>query len=216
MNRITRVLLLAAATLALSTLAGATPIPSCTDSTVENHDVTTITNGCTLGGLTFTDFIVNSAPPGSTVFLSSVGTGLVTGGVDLGFQVTTVAPPVDVILFYTVSGPSIIGVDNQQNGVNGVRIQELVCSVSFSSTGICPGQDVLANFVNPPTTSATFAPQTTVYIMKDISLPNENSFISSFVNSQETGGVPEPATMALFGLGLLGMGLAGRKTLRRR
>jgi hypothetical protein len=196
---------------------GATTVPNCTTLEGDNlNNVTDFANGCTLGGLTFNNFSYSSAPAGSSVFLSALGTGIVNGGVDLGFQLTTVTPPVDIMLFYSVSnggiGPSIVGVDNSQNGIN-TTIGELVCSVQFSS-GICPSADVLANFSNPPTTSATFAPQSQVYIEKDISLPNGNSFISSFVNSQETSGVPEPASILLLGAGLVGIGLMSKRKPR--
>jgi hypothetical protein len=206
---------LPAAFLAIAATVGATPmIPTCTSLEGDNlNNATDFGNGCTLGGLTFTNFSYSSTPSGTSVFLSSVGTGVVAGGVDLGFQLTTATPPVDIILFYDVSnggsGPAIVGVDNGQNGVN-TTIQEVVCSVQFS-LGVCPSKDVLANFSNPPTTSATFAPESQVYIEKDISLPDGNSFISSFVNSQETTGVPEPTTMLLCGVGLLGLGFIGRR-----
>lgn len=199
-----------AAMLAMAVTLSATP--TCTS--VEGDNINSI-SACTLGGLTFSNFADSSTPTGSTVWLSAVGTGVVSGGVDLGFQLTTAKPPVDILLFYDVAGTGIIGVDNEQNGVN-TTIGEVVCSVAFVG-GVCPKADVLASFSNPPTQSATFAAQTMVYIEKDISLPDGSSFISSFVNSQETGGVglpggvPEPSTVAMIGLGLWGIGWFGRK-----
>jgi hypothetical protein len=206
-----------AALLGIAITAVASPVPSCTSLEGDNiNNTTDFGNGCTLGGLTFSNFSYSSAPVGTSVFLSAVGTGVVGNDVDLGFQLTTATPPVDIILFYDVSnegtGPSIVGVDNQQNG-NQTTIQEVVCSVAFSS-GICPTtptNDVLANFTNPPTTSATFAPQSSVYIEKDISLPDGTSFISSFVNSQDLSGVPEPGTFLLLGAGLGGIGLMRKR-----
>jgi hypothetical protein len=80
----------------------------------------------------FDQFAVNSTPPGSNIFLSAVGTGVVGDSVNLGFQITTPAPPNDTLFQYrvsTLSGtPTITGVDNFQNGAGGVRISELVCA----------------------------------------------------------------------------------------
>ena len=153
--------------------------------------------GCSFGNLVFDQFSVVSAPPGSTIFLSSIGSAVVPSGVNLGFQITTPTPPVDTIFQYRITGYTN-GVDNAHNASGSGKIQEIVCSVPFAG-GICPTGFVLANFVNPPTNIAFYAPQQVVYILKDISLPDTNSFISSFVNSAE---VPEPSTigLALFGL----------------
>jgi hypothetical protein len=204
---------LPAALLAIAVTVGATPVPDCTTLEGDNiNNVSDFGNGCTLGGLTFSNFSYTAPGNSTNMWLYALGTGVVSGGVNLGFQIATQAP-VDISLFYSVStggsGPSIIGVDNEQNGI-GTTIQEVVCSVPFSD-GICPSIDVLANFVNPPNTSAIFAPQSEVYIYKDISLPNGDSSISSFVNSQELSGVPEPTTLLLFGAGMLGIGLFGRR-----
>jgi hypothetical protein len=106
---------------------------------------------------------------------------------------------------------SIDGVDNSHNGTDGVRIGELVCATAFVS-GICPSGSVLANFANPPIGLATFPPQSQIFILKDISLPNSNSFISSFVNSVES---PEPATSLIAAFGLFGLAGAFRVVSRR-
>ena len=189
---------------------------ACTDPSVLGKDVTTI-SACSLGGLTFSAFSVNGVPnpPGSSVFLSAIGTQAgPPGEVTLGFQIvtpwngTTVTQD-DTVLMYTVTGPGDIGgVNNLQSGGLGVTIQEIVCSVMFVS-GQCPTGDVLTNFTNPPTTSGSFAAQSTIYILKDISQNGANASISGFLNSVET--VPEPATLSMMGLGLLGLGLIGRR-----
>ena len=192
-------------------LASASPV-DCT--TVLNTNVLSI-GSCSLDGLVFSQFMVNSAPTGSSIFLSSVGTGVVGNSIDLGFQIATSTPPSDTLFEYQVStlngGVAIMGANNSQNGTAGARIGELVCAVPFVA-GICPSASVLANFANPPNTSATFAAQSQVYILKDISLPSSSSFVSSFVNSVE---VPEPAISLLTVLGLFGMGRVLRKRSRR-
>jgi len=197
-----------------SSLAMATP--TCIND--EGMDVTTI-GSCTLGGLTFSTFTVNGVPnpPGSSVFLSSIGTQAGPGGeVDLGFQIvtpwngTTITQD-DTILTYSVSGPGdIVGVNNLQSGGQGVVIQEIVCSVAFVS-GNCSQSNQLTNFSNPPNNSGSFAAQSTIYILKDISQNGANASISGFLNSVETSTVPEPATLSMMGLGLLGFGLIGRR-----
>jgi hypothetical protein len=197
-----KVVCLTIALLGSCTLASASPV-AC--MTVLNTNVLGI-GGCSLGGMLFDQFGVNSAPSGSSIFLSAAGTGVVGDSVNLGFQITTPAPPSDTLFEYrvsTLSGtPSIMGVDNFQNGAGGVRIGELVCAEPFVG-GICPTGGVLANFANPPNTSATFSPQSQIFILKDISVPNSNSFISSFVNSVDA--VPEPGTSLLVALGLFSM-----------
>ena len=204
--------------LSFGTLVNAAAIDCTTAPAIGSNVLSLNPMGCFGGGLLFDTFSVSSAPPGTTVFLSAIGTGPVGSpqGFSLGFQITAPNPPVDTILQYRVTaqaGFSIIDVDNAQNGVN-TRIGEVVCSVAFVS-GVCPTGNVLANFANPPTTMPpAFAPQSVVYILKDVSEPSTNSFISSFVNSHETSGVPEPATLLLLGMGLVGIASLSRKTRR--
>lgn len=192
----------------LCAVATAAPIDC---SSVLGSNTNTLTMGCALGGLLFDDFTVNSTPPGTNIFLSAVGTGVVDGGVNLGFQITTPAPPVDTIFQYHVStldgGPAIDGVDNFHNGAGGTRIGEVVCDQAFVG-GICATGHILANFANPPTSSGSFAAQSQIFILKDISEPNENSFLSNFVNSHET---PEPSTALLLGFGLCTVSLLRRR-----
>lgn len=184
--------------------------------------------GCFGGGLLFDGFAVHSAPLGTNVYVSAIGTGSIIGsqGYSLGFQILTPTAPVDTILQYRVStlngSSSIIGVDNGQNGIN-TTIGELVCDQAFSAGGICATGHVIANFSNPPTPNNTLVllsggARSQIFISKDIAEPTTNSFISSFVNSHQTGGfnnetgtVPEPSTSLMFSFGILGMAGLARK-----
>jgi len=170
---------------------------------------------CDLGGLTFSNFSV-APTPGSTVLLSSIG----TSGTSLGFQITTSynpGPPVvsaDTILQYMVTGQGITGVDNENAGQVNAIIEEKVCNVAFTN-GLCTGAGaiLLADFTTGGNTanSASFAAQSAIWILKDIQQNGSNAFISSFVNSHEVSGTPEPASLSMMGLGLLGLGLVGRR-----
>lgn len=201
-------LLMALSYLAACSYVHASPV-DCT--TVLGSNVNSLSMGCALGSLFFDQFAVNSAPLGSNIFLSSIGTGVVAGGVNLGFQIITPNPPVDTIFQYRAStldgGPAIDGVDNFHNGAGDTRIGEIVCDQAFVG-GICDVGHVLATFANPPTTTANFSPHSEIFILKDISEPNATSFISNFVNSHET---PEPSTALLLGLGLCGISAIARK-----
>lgn len=197
---------------ALCTITSAAPV-DCT--TMLGSNTNNLPMGCSLGGLLFDEFMVNSAPLGSNIFLSAVGTAVVPGGVNLGFQITTPTPPADTIFQYRAStlagGPQIDGVDNFHNGTDGTRIGEVVCDQAFVG-GICAAGHILANFANPPVMSATFSAQSQIFILKDISEPMASSFVSNFVNSHET---PEPSTFSVIGLGLCGFAGLSRWIRRR-
>jgi hypothetical protein len=202
--------------LAISSFAMATPT-GCLS--LAGTDVTTLSMGCTIGNLLFDEFSVTSAPPGTTIFLSSTGTSIVTGGVNLGFQITTPTPPVDTLFDYRVTALNntiINSVNTAHNGTGNTRIQELVCSVPLQG-GICPNGDVLANFANPPDSNASFSPQGQIYVMQDISLSSSHDFISSYVSGNGTlqggaeGTVPEPASAMLIGGGLIGIAALTRR-----
>jgi hypothetical protein len=194
--------------LALCTILSAAPIDCLT---LVGTNTANLSMGCALGGLFFDQFSTNSTPLGANIFLSALGTGVAGDGVNLGFQITTPSPPVDISFQYrasTLSGdPVIDGVDNFHNGTDATRIGEVVCDQAFVG-GICAGGHVLANFANPPISSGMFSAQSQIFILKDISLPTANSFLSNFVNSHET---PEPSTALLLGVGLCGISILARR-----
>jgi hypothetical protein len=206
-----------------SSVASASAVVSC-DPTVAN--VTTLGSaGCQVNGsnLIFSNFTVS--PTGglntATVGLSDVaGTGVAGSEVNLGFQLTlgfaNAADPVgDLLLTYEVTG-GISGVDINVQGTpvaspDQITVTETVCSQAFVG-GSCPTIDTLAIYAVTSTNGSdaigamAFASTTPVFIKKDISF--NGAITSEFSNSQL---VPEPMTLTLMGVGLLGLGVFGRR-----
>jgi len=194
------------AVLIIATGFGASAAPNCLS--LSGTNVASLT-GCDLGPFNFTNFQVSSAPPGSGIYLQWFGTGYINGEWDLGFQVVAAnLPPLDLLLSYQVTGP-LVGVSNYHNGGLGARIQEVVCAVPLSA-GICPSGQSVANIVNPPTGSATFAELQIAYIAKDIQFAGPDAFLSSFVNGHIAAEAPEPFTWMLIGGGLLAIAATRR------
>src|SRR5947209_13031924 len=114
-----KILMVGLALLVSAAISSAAPVPCLT---AVGSNVTTLAMGCTLGPLLFDLFSVTSAPPGTTIFLSAIGTVAANPNFSLGFQITTPAPPVDTIFTYRVStlsgSPGISDVSNTHNGVS--------------------------------------------------------------------------------------------------
>jgi hypothetical protein len=188
--------------------------------------------GCTVAPLTFSNFsydldLGSFQTAGPDVPIS--GLPPIANGAALEFN-PNLTNGSDLLLEFQVSG-GLSGAFLQATIGGTGAVNETVCSV-FESTGICPTADVYAilnvnaggDTVTTPTGSICFAnagcsssttggvaviifpSQTQVWIDKDISSGSAN-----FSEVEQGFVTPEPMTLSLMGLGLLGIGLARRK-----
>jgi hypothetical protein len=179
----------------------------------------------TCGGLTFSNFSVVNAANAAGASIDLISATFVNGTAFLNFNPNMAAAAgsyQDIQLFFTVTG----GINQIDLGVGGSRatIVETVCSAPYSGAGICGGTQlstatVYSNTPNQPIYADPFAFTTPVYIFKDIQVDGRQSAIfgapangalSGFSQSFHTA-VPEPMTLSMMGLGLLGLGLARRR-----
>lgn len=194
---------------ALMAVAVGSAAPLCT---LGVGDVLTLNPaGCSLGSMLFDNFSV-SDNDAVTTYVVGIN-GAYSGGPNniLRFTISPSVPPaggVDIILGYRVS--ALVGVDVELGNFSGLAsVTEVACAVQ-PVAGICPAGSVLARIAatpGSPYAEAFFSPHSNVWIMKDINIPN-GATMSDFANSHA---IPEPVTLSLIGVGLLGLGLLRRR-----
>ena len=173
--------------------------------------------GCTIDGLLFSDFFVDPIP-GSPNSVIAMDSGVVDGVVNfvlnpnLGLSTSLE----DIHFFFKVStldgSANIVGVDLTVGG-SGASIVEQVCSASFVFN-VCSAQllTTLAADSGEPNTSGFFAPQSSIWVFKDVGVQGGSSAISSFTQSFH---VPDAgSTLTLLALGFLSLGSFRRRFAR--
>lgn len=174
----------------------------------------------TCEGLTFSNFQVTSADGGAAgiVIINSANYSTLNGDVSLQLNPSLSGPNQDEWLLFVVSG----GVTQVELSVGGddAVVEELACSAPISTSGplayqCSPGSFLgeVSDFSNDPAApvfTSTFTATSPVYIFKDIQTgkdpqANESTLIQTFQV------VPEPGTILLISIGLLGVGLYGRR-----
>lgn len=206
--------LLLLAVMVLGFAGSAQADPACTAGTVVIGPGAV--SSCTVAGLTFSGFgALNAfgAVPNVGIVINPT---VVNGFLVLNFSMSPLGPGDDFFFFFTVTG-GISGIDLSVGGTGAV-IDEIACSSPIPTTGpdafTCPGGNLLASVTgfSQGGNVIAFFPNGSlvnpVYIFKDIGVSADGGSLSTFNQSWH---VPEPATLALFGMGLLGLAGVRRK-----
>ncbi len=181
-------------------------------------------NVCYDGGAPGTIFSTFGVSWTSGSFPGTATVGIISSSVTgsevlLNFQVAAPGPTGDLLLTYTATNINGIDFNGHPSGDPGSNLilGEIACDTAFVNQS-CPAGHELANLFGTwnngdPSLikSATFASTSVVYIQKDLTYNNIS--LSQFTNSQA---IPEPMTFSLLGLGLLGLGFAGRRRMNKK
>lgn len=236
-----KILAVAAGLVAMAAIGSAAPtcaslVPP-SSSTAVNVTSSALGMGCTADGLLFYNFFVSNASTGTGTaeidldgvsisgndvilnFNPNLGSNTIGGGItDLHFTFQVMA----------LTG-SLTGADADTGGQNA-GVNETICSVATSFTTSCaPDTNVLfkalvlsnqsgtcqgSNTPVSPVSICNFgAGVTNAWVFKDISIGSSaSSDLTSFNESfYTTSSVPEPMTLSMMGVGLLGLGLISRR-----
>jgi PEP-CTERM motif len=175
---------------------------------------------CAVGDKTFSNFSYsqdgfNGMNGHSNTPASSVGVGpAFTPFPGIGFNAlwqNTGTTTADALLSFNVTAPATTPITNFELLLDGV-LGSVLDVASLSNGVTISSNDNLLRVAN-------FAPVTSLLVIDDIGVnagtPASPSTISS-VEKQFTQGVPEPASLAILGVSLLGMGVAYRRFRKQR
>lgn len=201
---------------------------TCTTTDLQSY--LNLKNGCTVGNLLFTDFMVpmsssvgavlpNPSQVGVTPLSSSSGSGLI-------FDVALGAGPgqtadftIDYLVKVEAGGPitdSSLSIDAGTSGSGLVSVAETQC-LGGTLPGCAGGTSIgLSTTGSQLTDSATFGGVTEVGASKDILVTDPGTTGQATISSEEQlfstqNVVPEPASLTLFGTGLLALAFLIRR-----
>jgi hypothetical protein len=201
-----------AASLAAVAGSGSANAVPCGTTTLNNWLVSGFS--CTVGDKTFSGFTYqqdgfDGTNGHSNVPSTSVGVGpAITPDPGVGFNAfwnNTGTTSADALISFTVTAPAATPITDFELLLDGV-VGSVLDVASLSNGVTVSSSDNLLH-------TATFAPVTSLLVIDDVGV-NPGGTISS-VEKQFSEGVPEPASLAILGVSLLGMGVAYRRRFRK-
>jgi PEP-CTERM motif len=212
--------------LAMAAAAGVANAGPCTATTYAGLEATNSAGGCNIGDKQFSNFGFTSNT--SSITAANVGVSNIPGPPEWGFNFDPgVFAGQDVDLTYAVSivpgtpGSPLIHSLSIDNLAGPGTVDETYC-LSATTTLNCAGTTGTLMIASPggPFTDSTTTPGRPGAPFSDVSLlaVNKNitgssaaSPLSSVSDTVDQTAVPEPASLAILGVSLLGMGVAYRR-----